>query len=87
MKLVYCAFYYILDLYYIIYTELWGPPTVKPNNPWVSYCSLIAEHFYTQAIVFINLVQRECIPFPGPPEEKDDALPSKTLNIWNNSIY
>jgi len=32
------------------------------------------------------LVQRECIPFPGPPDEKELAFPSKTLRILYNSI-
>jgi hypothetical protein len=32
------------------------------------------------------LVQRECIPLPGPPEEKELALPINTRKILYNSI-
>jgi hypothetical protein len=32
------------------------------------------------------LVQRECIPFPGPPEENEFAVPKSTLKILNSSI-
>jgi hypothetical protein len=32
------------------------------------------------------LVQRECIPLPGPPEENELADPKSTRKILNNSI-
>jgi len=33
------------------------------------------------------LVHRECIPFPGPPDEKELALPKITLKILYSSIF
>ena len=35
----------------------------------------------------ILVVQRECIPFPGPPEEKELAEPSIIRSILYNSIF
>lgn len=44
--------------------------------------------FYTQGIEFNKfLVHLECIPFPGPPDEKEDALPSIVLIIFIISIF
>ena len=31
-------------------------------------------------------MHRECIPFPGPPEENELALPNNTRRIPNSSI-
>ena len=33
------------------------------------------------------LVHRECIPFPGPPDEKELALPKRILKMLYNSIF
>ncbi len=45
-------------------------------------CSFIKEAFYTHGILFNKFfVHLECMPLPGPPDEKDEAFPSKTLNI------
>jgi hypothetical protein len=32
-------------------------------------------------------VHLECIPFPGPPDEKELAFPSMTLNMLYSSIF
>ena len=40
------------------------------------------DAFSTHATLFNRfLVQRECIPLPGPPEENELALPSRTLKM------
>lgn len=40
------------------------------------------DAFSTQGTLFNKFfVQRECMPFPGPPEEKNDAFPKSTLKI------
>jgi len=31
-------------------------------------------------------VHLECMPFPGPPDENEEALPNKTLKMLYNSI-
>lgn len=35
----------------------------------------------------ILVVQRECIPFPGPPEEKELAEPNIIRRILYNSMW
>lgn len=42
----------------------------------------------TQATRFNKyFVHLECIPFPGPPEENELALPNKTLRMLKSSIF
>ena len=41
-----------------------------------------------QAYLFKRfLVHLECIPLPGPPEEKELAFPSMILNMLYSSIF